>query len=160
MTARVSRERIADIRANFTGAGMVDNTAISDLLATAEAYHDEHDRAERLAGVVERVAWRTARIVGAVSRDVIEPLPEGYDLEDLHAKLQTTIGIERADLAALVADLRALHKPRTEVMSGSSDPKHVPMTRQVCSYCGDNYGNAPYPCATVAILDRHAGAES
>jgi hypothetical protein len=75
--------------------------------------------------------------------------------EDMPALVAALRKAETAH-AALVADLRALHKPRTEVMSGSSDPNHVPMTRQVCSFCGDNYGCAPYPCATAALLDRHA----
>lgn len=62
--------------------------------------------------------------------------------------------LDVADLIAGVRRVLALHSPRTEVMSGSSDPKHVPMTRQVCAHCGP----LAYPCATVRALNDPNGA--
>lgn len=113
---------------------------------TVRALCNAADEVERLRGVVERVAWRTARIVGAVSRDVIEPLPEGYDLEDLHAKLQTMIGIERTAHAALVADLRelaALDRPPEERfysrMLGVIDQGSDRITEWHCPSCGGRW---------------------
>ena len=67
---------------------------------------DAQREIEHLRGIIERVAWRTARVVGAVSTEEIEPLPEGYDLEDLHARLQTQIGIERLESAHEIEQLR------------------------------------------------------
>jgi len=52
---------------------------------------------ERLNGIIYRVAWRHAHMLGDVGdTEDIEP---GYDLEDLHARVQTKIGIERVDAA-------------------------------------------------------------
>ena len=118
------------------------NEADAELIAalhpdTVRALCDAADEAERL----RKAVWASEEIDRRAG---------------MLAGVQAERDASRTAHDALVAELRALHAPRTQVMSGSSDPKHVPMTRQVCSFCGDNYGNAPYPCATVTALDRHA----
>lgn len=61
---------------------------------TAESERDEaRAEIERLNGIIYRVAWRHSHLLGDIKpTEEIEP---GYDLEDLHARLQTRIGIER-----------------------------------------------------------------
>lgn len=82
---------------------------------------DAQREIEHLRGIIERVAWRTARMVGAVSTEEIEPLPEDYDLEDLHARLQTQIGIERLESAHEIE--------RLTVMLGGHDPYAIAAQR-------------------------------
>lgn len=64
---------------------------------------------DRLRGIIERVAWRTARMVGVI--EGLEPLPEDYDLEDLHAKLETIIGIERYKHSRIPEQIMAIQYP-------------------------------------------------
>lgn len=86
-------------------------------LADAHAMKAERDAAQ---ATVYRVAWRHAHWLGDVGD--VEPLPDGYDLDELHARVQTKVGIERLQLAnERDAALRAIDAVRDEATALCSD---------------------------------------
>ena len=107
------------------------------------------DDAEAEVEAARRVAWRIALSLKDV--EPVEELPKGYDIEEAWARFSSRVDIERLNAANAPAERDRYRRQVEAVRALHADDYGF------CSFCGDNYGSAPYPCATVRALD---GAES
>ncbi len=118
---------------------------------TVRALCDAADEVERLRGEV--ASLRTLRMEinqgfgGPATIKVWRDNVLRFNGVDLSALLERDAS--RTAHAALVADLRALHRP-TAAVDGESE-------YDACVTCFEEYERpATYPCATATLLDRHS----
>jgi hypothetical protein len=112
---------------------------------------------ERLRGEVQH--WRDEEAVTARELGRWRVMWDKHGKADLLDRATTA----EARLDALVADLRAIHvRVEQDGPEEDEDGRPLPPTvRYTCETCCDGEADlVTWPCATVAVLDKHAGEQA